>query len=55
MNIVRTLLSPAINYGWSLQQFDATNAFLHDNCEEEIYMVPPRFKAEEGKVCKLMD
>jgi len=30
------------------------NIFLHDNLEEEIYMeVPPGFKVEDGKMCKL--
>jgi len=47
-------LSLAANYGWSLQQCDVTNAILHENLEEEIYMeVPPGFKPEEGKMCKL--
>jgi len=30
------------------------NAFLHGNCEEDIYIeVAPGYKAMEGKVCKL--
>ena len=54
MNTVRILLSLAANYGWSLQQFDVKNAFLHGTLEEEIYMeVPPGFNFEKGKVCKL--
>jgi len=54
MNTIKILLSLAANYGWSLQQFDVKNAFLHGNLEEEIYIeVPPRFNFEKGKVCKL--
>ena len=54
MNTIRILLSLAANYGWSLQQFDVKNAFLHGILEEEIYMeVPPGFNFEKGKVCKL--
>ena len=54
MNIIRLLLSLAANYGWSLQQFDFKNAFLHGNLEEEIYMeVSPEFNFEKGKVCTL--
>ena len=54
MNTIRILLSLADNYGWSLQQFDVKNVFLHGNFEEEIYMeVPPGFNFEKGKVCKL--
>lgn len=52
MDIVRILLSLTTNYGWSLQQFNITNAFMHVNLEEEVYMeVPPGFKVEEVKVC----
>ena len=38
MNIVRVLLSLATNFGWSLQQFDVKNVFLHGDLEEEVYM-----------------
>ena len=37
-NIVRTLLSLAINFDWELQQYDVKNDFLHGELEEEIYM-----------------
>ena len=37
-----------------MQQFDVTNAYLHENLEKEIYMeVPLGFKANDGKMCKL--
>ena len=41
MNTVRILLSLAAIFGWSLQQFDVKNAFLHGDLSEEIYMSPP--------------
>ena len=42
MNTVRILLSLAVNRGWSLQQFDLKNVFLHRDLNEEIYMeIPP--------------
>ena len=54
MNIVRILLTLTANRGWSLQQFDEKNVFLHGNLDEEIYMeVPLRFEFEKNKVCKL--
>ena len=54
MNIVRILLTLTANRGWSLQQFDEKNVFLHGNLDEEIYMkVPLRFESEKNKVCKL--
>uniref|UniRef100_A0A5B7CIF2 Putative Retrovirus-related Pol polyprotein n=1 Tax=Davidia involucrata TaxID=16924 RepID=A0A5B7CIF2_DAVIN len=56
MNSIRILLSLATNLGWSLQQLDVKNVFLHSDLEEEVYMdVPPGFPSpsSEGKVCKL--
>ena len=54
MNAMRILLSLAINRGWSMQQYDVKNAFLHGNLDEEIYMeVPPGFMSKINKVSKL--
>ena len=51
MNTIRILLSLATNRGWSLQQFDVKNTFLHGDLEEKIYMeVPPGFESEKNKV-----
>ena len=45
MSTIRITLDLAAHYGWKLQQYDVTNAFLHGDLEEEIYMdVPPGFK-----------
>ena len=38
MNIVRVLLSLAVQFNWDLQQFNVKNAFLHGELEEEIYI-----------------
>jgi len=35
MNTVRVILSLATNYDWDLWQFDAKNAFLFGDLEEE--------------------
>ncbi|KAM7531655.1 hypothetical protein LguiB_035065 [Lonicera macranthoides] len=57
INTVRVLLSLAANLGWSLQQFDVKNAFLHGELDEEVYMeFPPGYKIpveHTNKVCKL--
>jgi Reverse transcriptase (RNA-dependent DNA polymerase) len=56
MNIVRTLISCAVNSGWDLCQLDVKNAFLHGDLKEEVYMeIPPGFQNEQlkGKVCRL--
>ena len=56
MSTVRILLSLASNYNWDLQQFNAKNALLHGNLEEEIYMeVPLQFRSDldNEKMCKL--
>jgi len=51
MNVVRILLSLAANYGWSLQQFEVTNVFLHGNLEEEIYMEVPLDLKSRREMC----
>lgn len=38
INIMRVLLSMAVNYGWKLHLFDVKNAFLYRDLDEEIYM-----------------
>ena len=54
MNIVRIILSLAINLDWSLKQFGIKNAFLHIDLLEEVYVDPPLgFTPKEGKVCRL--
>ena len=37
INIVRVLLSLAMNLDWPLQQFDVKDAFLHGELSEEVY------------------
>jgi hypothetical protein len=56
MGTVRTLISCAANFGWSLHQLDMKNAFLHGDLQEEVYMeIPPGFANEQtvGKICKI--
>jgi hypothetical protein len=53
---VRTVLSIAIYTGWSVQQIDIQNAFLHGNLSKEVYMIqPPGFQHPQflNHVCKL--
>ena len=46
MNIVRLFLALAAHRGWTLQQYDVKNAFLHSDLTEEIYMaLPPGYSS----------
>ncbi|RVW80350.1 Retrovirus-related Pol polyprotein from transposon RE2 [Vitis vinifera] len=52
---VKMLLSLATIHGWSLTQLDVTNAFLHGDLMEEVYMsLPPGYTCHEGNICLLM-
>ena len=53
---VRVVLSMALNHGWNLHQMDVSNAFLHGDLEEAIYMEQtPGFGDAKGtnSVCRL--
>ena len=57
---VKLLLALATIYGWSLNQLDITNAFLHGNISKEVYMtLPPGYTCGKGEslpsnvVCRL--
>jgi hypothetical protein len=55
MTTVRTLLAIAASQAWPLYQMDVTNAFLHGDLKEEIYMkLPPGMSTTASdEVCKL--
>lgn len=56
LNTDRVLLSLAANLDWPLHQLDVTNAFLHGDREEEVYMeTPPGYttSSQIEVVCKL--
>jgi hypothetical protein len=56
MGTVRTLISCAVNFGWTFHQLDVKNAFLHGDLQEEVYMeIPHGFENSltVGKVCRL--
>ena len=60
MNTARLLLALATHRGWTLQQYDVKNAFLHGDLTEEIYMVlPPGYSSlvpstPASVVCRLL-
>ena len=41
MNTFHILLSLTPKFGWSLQQLNVRNAFLHGDFEEKVYMETP--------------
>ncbi|CAI0405618.1 unnamed protein product [Linum tenue] len=57
INSVKALLAVAASKGWFLDQMDVSNAFLHGDLEEEVYMVlppgDPRANSPENLVCRL--
>ncbi|XP_028548752.1 uncharacterized protein LOC114579151 [Dendrobium catenatum] len=56
MPTIRLLLTIALNRKWSIHQLDVSNAFLHGDLQDDIYMrQPPRFVDPENLdlVCKL--
>lgn len=64
MTTLRTLLIVAAIQGWSLTQLDVTNAFLHGDLHEDVYMTLPQGYipsatilqnfASQNIVCKLI-
>ncbi|KAJ0600540.1 putative RNA-directed DNA polymerase [Helianthus annuus] len=53
---IRTVLSLALSKGWSINQLDVKNAFLHGHLKETVYMFqPPGFTSatHPKHVCKL--
>ncbi|KAG7587833.1 Retrotransposon Copia-like N-terminal [Arabidopsis suecica] len=47
---VKLFLDLAAKHGWSLTQLDVTNAFLHGDLDEEIYMdLPPGYTPPPGQ------
>jgi Reverse transcriptase (RNA-dependent DNA polymerase) len=38
MDIIRTIMSIATNYDWSLFQMDVSNVFLHRDLKEDVYI-----------------
>ena len=48
LNIVRVLLSMAVNLNWPLQQLNIKNAFLNGDLEEEVYVDSPPLDLKKG-------
>jgi Reverse transcriptase (RNA-dependent DNA polymerase) len=56
MNIVRILLSIAVNQKWILHQMDVKNIFLQETLDEEVYTALLPYHKQEKKtnvVCRL--
>ena len=56
LNIIRILISFAVNLNWELHQYDIKNAFLNGELEEEIYMqIHQGYENHtiKGKLCTL--
>ncbi|PKU63435.1 Retrovirus-related Pol polyprotein from transposon TNT 1-94 [Dendrobium catenatum] len=53
---IRTFLTIAIHFNWPVHQIDITNAFLHGNLNETIFMKQPKGFEDDNQpnyVCKL--
>lgn len=53
---IRLVLSIAVSRGWTLQQADKKNIFVHRELQEEVYMrQPPEYENSEfpRHICKL--